>query len=102
MVRIEGPLAGRTIVITRARAQAAEFVTELEHYGARVLLCPTIEIGDPESYERLDEAIGHLYGYDWIIFTSVNGVDYFLRRMETRSHQIDELDALRICAIGDA
>lgn len=95
-------LAGRTIVITRARAQAAEFVTELEHYGARVLLCPTIEIGEPESYERLDEAIGHLYGYDWIIFTSVNGVDYFLRRMETRSHQIDELDALHICAIGDA
>lgn len=95
-------LAGRTVVITRARTQAAEFVTVLESYGARVLLCPTIEIAEPESYERLDEAVGHLYGYDWIIFTSVNGVDYFLRRLETRGQQIDELDDLRICAIGDA
>ncbi len=95
-------LADRTIVITRARAQAAEFVTELERFGARVLLCPTIEIAEPESYERLDEAIEHLFGYDWIVFTSVNGVDYFLRRLETRGHQIDELDDLRICAIGDA
>jgi uroporphyrinogen III methyltransferase/synthase len=95
-------LAGRTIVITRAQAQAAEFVSELESYGARVLLCPTIEIAEPESYQELDEAIGHLYGYDWIIFTSANGVDYFLRRMETLGHQSDELDRLRICAIGDA
>jgi uroporphyrinogen III methyltransferase/synthase len=95
-------LAGRTIVITRARAQAAEFVTELECYGARVLVCPTIEIAEPENYVPLDEAISHLYGYDWIIFTSVNGVDYFLRRLETRGHQVDELDDLRVCAIGDA
>jgi len=89
-------------VITRARAQAADFVTELESHGARVLLCPTIEIAEPESYERLDEALDHLFGYDWIIFTSVNGVDYFLRRMGTRSQPIDELDDLRLCAIGDA
>ena len=95
-------LAGRTVVITRARAQAAEFVAELERYGARVLLCPTIEIAEPESYGALDEAIGHLYGYDWIIFTSVNGVDYFLRRLETHGAKIDELDDLSICAIGDA
>jgi uroporphyrinogen III methyltransferase/synthase len=96
------PLAGRTIVITRALAQAADFVAELERYGARVLLCPTIEVGEPESYERLDEALDHLYGYDWIVFTSVNGVDYFLRRLKTREHQISELDALRVCAIGEA
>jgi uroporphyrinogen III methyltransferase/synthase len=96
------PLAGRTIVITRARAQAGDFVAALEHYGARVLLCPTIEIAEPESYERLDEAIDHLYGYDWIIFTSVNGVEYFLRRLHVRGHQISELDELRVCAIGEA
>ncbi len=96
------PLAGRTIVITRALAQAADFVAELEDYGARVLLCPTIEIAEPENYERLDEAIDHLYGYDWIVFTSVNGVDYFLRRLKTREHQISELDSLRVCAIGEA
>jgi len=71
------PLAGRTVVITRAQDQANEFVTELEQYGAEVILCPTIEIRELESYERLDEAIEHLYGYDWLIFTSVNGVEYF-------------------------
>lgn len=96
------PLAGRTVVITRALAQAAEFIAELERYGARVLLCPTIEIAEPESYQRLDEALDHLYGYDWIVFTSANGVDYFLKRLEAREHQISELDALRVCAIGEA
>jgi uroporphyrinogen III methyltransferase / synthase len=96
------PLFGRTIVITRALAQAAEFVDELERYGARVLLCPTIEITDPESYEALDTAIDHLYGYDWLIFTSVNGVEYFARRLEYREHSLSELDNLRICAIGEA
>lgn len=95
-------LAGRTVVITRALAQAADFVALLESYGASALLCPTIEIAEPESYARLDEAIDHLYGYDWIVFTSVNGVDYFLRRLTARGHEIAELDNLRVCAIGDA
>jgi uroporphyrinogen III methyltransferase/synthase len=96
------PLAGRTVVITRARPQAGDFVSELEKYGARVIVCPTIEIAEPESYERLDEAIDHLYGYDWIIFTSVNGVEYFLRRLQAREHQTSALDELRVCAIGEA
>lgn len=95
-------LAGRTIVITRARDQAAEFVHELEKYGAQVLVCPTIEIKEPDSYQRLDEAIEHLYGYDWLIFTSVNGVDYFFRRLETLGHDAHELDELKVCAIGEA
>ena len=96
------PLSGRTIVITRALAQAAEFAAELERYGARVVACPTIEITAPESYAPLDEAIEHLYGYDWIIFTSVNGVDYFLQRFSELGHRIDELDDLRVCSIGEA
>ena len=54
---MDQPLAGRTVVVTRASAQASAFVIELESYGAGVILCPTIEITDPESYERLDEAI---------------------------------------------
>jgi uroporphyrinogen III methyltransferase / synthase len=96
------PLSGRTIVITRARAQADEFVAELEQFGARVIVCPTIEIDEPESFERLDEAISHLYGYDWLIFTSVNGVDYFLRRFKATGHDVSEIDDLRVCAIGEA
>jgi uroporphyrinogen III methyltransferase/synthase len=96
------PLLGRTVVITRALAQAAEFAAELERYGARVVACPTIEITAPESYAPLDDAIENLYGYDWIIFTSVNGVDYFLKRLIELGHETSELDDLRVCSIGEA
>ena len=96
------PLAGRTVVITRAQNQADEFVTELEQYGAEVILCPTIEIRELESYERLDEAIEHLYGYDWLIFTSVNGVEHFFKRLTARERDASDLDELKVCAIGEA
>ena len=96
------PLAGRTVVVTRAASQATAFITALESYGASVISCPTIEIAEPESYERLDEAIDHLYGYDWLIFTSANGVEYFLRRFTTRGLKVEELDELKVCAIGEA
>ena len=96
------PLAGRTVVITRAQNQADEFVAELERYGASVLLCPTIEIRELESYERLDEAIEDLYGYDWLIFTSVNGVEYFFRRLKIGNRDISDVDELKVCAIGEA
>ena len=95
-------LAGRTVVVTRAASQASEFVTELERYGAKVIICPTIEIAEPESYERLDEAIDHLYGYDWIIFTSTNAIEYFLRRLNARGVKVEELDEIKVCAIGVA
>src|SRR6185312_9165267 len=83
-------------------SQAEVFVTALENYGANVISLPTIEITEPESYQRLDEAIDHLYGYDWLIFTSANGVEYFLRRLATRGIAIAELDELKVCAIGEA
>jgi uroporphyrinogen III methyltransferase/synthase len=96
------PLAGRTIVITRARAQAAEFAAALEAEGARVVACPTIEIVAPESFAPLDEAIENLFGYDWLVFTSTNGVDFFLRRLATLGRDAAALDELRVCAIGAA
>jgi uroporphyrinogen III methyltransferase/synthase len=96
------PLAGRTVVITRAQNQAEEFVTELEQYGAQVILCPTIEIRELESYERLDEAIEHLYGYDWLIFTSVNGVEHFFKRLKAHERDASDLDEVKVCAIGEA
>lgn len=96
------PLLERTIVITRALAQAAPFAAALESYGARVISCPTIEIVEPESYAPLDDAIENLFGYDWLTFTSVNGVDYFLRRLNTLGRDVSELDELKVCAIGIA
>lgn len=96
------PLAGRTVVVTRAASQAGEFVAELERYGATVIICPTIEITEPDNYERLDEAIDHLYGYDWIIFTSANAIEFFLRRLNAREVNAEQLDEIKVCAIGQA
>ena len=89
-------------MITRALAQSAEFAAELERYGARVVACPTIEIVEPESYGVLDEAIANLFGYDWLVFTSTNGVDFFLRRLAHLGRDASELDDLKVCAVGDA
>ncbi len=96
------PLAGRTVVITRALAQAGEFAAQLEAYGARVVACPTIEIVEPDTYAPLDQAIENLYGYDWLIFASANAVDFFLRRLAALAHDTSELDELRVCAVGTA
>lgn len=94
------PLEGRTVVVTRAASQAADLTTMLEGFGANVIICPTIEIREPDNYDRLDEALDHLYGYDWIIFTSTNGVEFFLKRLTTRGQQISDLDEIKVCAIG--
>src|SRR5918999_1245646 len=96
------PLEGRTVVVTRALKQAAEFAAALEGYGARVVACPTIEIVDPESYAELDESIENLFGYDWLVFTSANGVDFFLRRLAATGRDANDLDELRVCAVGTA
>jgi len=97
---MDKPLEGRTVVVTRAASQAAELTTLLESYGAKVIVCPTIEIREPDNYERLDEALDHLYGYDWLIFTSTNGVDYFNKRLMARGLNLEDLDEIRVCAIG--
>ncbi|MCA1816188.1 MAG: uroporphyrinogen-III synthase [Acidobacteria bacterium] len=96
------PLEGRTVMITRALAQSAELAAELGSYGARVVACPTIEIVEPESYAALDQAVEDLFGYDWLVLTSANGVEFFLRRLANLGHDVSELDDLRVCAIGAA
>jgi uroporphyrinogen III methyltransferase/synthase len=97
---MDRPLEGRTVIVTRAASQAADLTTLLEGYGANVIICPTIEIREPDNYERLDEALDHLYGYDWLIFTSTNGVEFFLKRLTHRGQQIADLDEIKVCAIG--
>lgn len=95
-------LSGRTIVTTRAKSQADEFAAELARYGADVVYCPMIEIQPLESYDRLDEAINHLYGYDWLILTSANAVHYFFERLSALGHDSSSLDEIKVCAIGEA
>jgi uroporphyrinogen III methyltransferase/synthase len=97
------PLFGRRVVVTRARAQAGELSEKLERLGAEVLEFPTIEIQPPEDFGPLDAAIRDLDSFDWLIFTSVNGVEAFLRRL---AHHGLDLRAVprdaQVAAIGPA
>ena len=95
-------LSGRRIVVTRPRAQAQRFIDLLEQQGAEVIAFPTIEIVPMASYERLDAAIDQLAIYDWLIFTSVNGVQYFMDRVRTRQKEVASLHHLQIATIGPA
>lgn len=76
------PLAGVTVLVTRAKAQAAKLVAALEEYGATVLAMPVIQLVDPEDWEPADSAIDSLDAYDWIVFTSANAVERFMRRVK--------------------
>jgi uroporphyrinogen-III synthase len=97
----ERPLEGLTIAVTRAREQAGDLAEKLEALGARVIEFPTIEIRPAEDYRALDAALSRLSTYDWIIFTSANGVRFFRERAELRGIALDGF-AGRVCAIGPA
>ncbi len=74
------PLAGRKVLITRARAQAGSLARELRSRGARVLVAPVIKFVPPKSLKPLDRALKRLGEYDVLVFTSANGVDRFFER----------------------
>jgi uroporphyrinogen III methyltransferase / synthase len=96
------PLFGKGIVITRPDTQTEEFSALLQSYGARVIHFPTIRIVPPETHDALDRAIEHLSYYQWIIFTSANGVSFFMKRLRELGKDIRDLKGVRICAIGPA
>ena len=95
------PLFGKRIVVTRARAQAGALSTRLEALGAAIIEIPAIEIRPAADYGPLDRAIANLPSYDYLIFTSANGVRYFVERMDRSAADFRALRA-RICAIGPA
>lgn len=96
-------LFGRRVVVTRARAQAGELSAELERLGAEVLEFPTIEIRPPADFGPLDAAIGDLDSFDWLVFTSVNGVDAFVGRLSHHGLDLRAVPcAANIAAIGPA
>lgn len=94
------PLFGKRIVVTRARAQASDLSNTLKELGAQVIEFPAIEIQPLPNYQQLDEAIRQIESYDWVIFTSVNGVDYFTDRLLTQDRDWRDLKGSKICAIG--
>ncbi len=94
------PLFGKTIVVTRACAQASALTAKLEELGARVAEVPAIRIVPPASYAPLDAAIAKLETYNWLIFTSANGVEAFLARLRAAGRDCRALHAAKIAAIG--
>lgn len=96
------PLFGRSVVVTRAREQASGLAQELGRLGADVIQCPTIEISPLPDYAELDAAIARLSEYAWLIFTSVNGVRWFWKRLEAAGKDSRALGLCRVAAIGPA
>ena len=94
------PLFGKKILVTRAREQASLLIDQLEDLGAECLEAPAIKIVPPASFAALDESIARLATYQWLIFTSVNGVDYFYRRLRVAGLDSRALGSLKIAAIG--
>ena len=95
------PLFGKRIVVTRAQDQASEFIERLRALGADAVELPMISIQPPQDPAPLDGAIECLSSYDWLIFTSANGVRFFLDRLDRSRFDLRSLKA-RLCAIGPA
>lgn len=99
------PLFGARILVTRSRSQASELVRQIEDLGGETYEFPVIETVMPTSPERLDEtgkALQHLEQYDWVFFTSVNGVEYFFKHLDRLGKDIRGLHSARIAAVGPA
>ena len=93
-------LFGRTIAVTRARAQASDLVSMLEKEGARVIEFPTIAIEEPEDFSSIDAVVSAPETFHWLIFTSVNGVDSFMERLMAAGGDARALSSCRIAAVG--
>ena len=92
------PLFGKRIVVTRAREQASELKRLLEESGAEVLQFPTIQIAPPASWDSLDRVIDGRY--DWLVFTSTNGVSSFFQRLFAKGKDVRALAGTKVAAVG--
>ena len=97
------PLFGKKILVTRSRAQASKLTRQLEELGAECIEAPAISLKDPaDAYRALDKALGDIDKYNWLIFTSTNGVEHFWQRLEKAGKDARALASAKLCAIGSA
>jgi len=96
------PLFGRTVIVTRSREQASEFSGLLREQGARVIELPTIGIGPGPDPQSVKKALLRLAEYDWIVFTSANGVRIFLDALRRENLDVRAMGRAGLCAIGPA
>ncbi len=96
------PLSGKRIVVTRTRKQAGALSDQLRHLGAEVIELPTIRIEPPSDVRALAELVQDAHGYDWIVFTSPNGVTAFFEMFYKLYDDARDIGGARIAAIGPA
>ena len=94
------PLAGVRVLVGRARHQASALSAGLRELGAEVIEIPFIEIRPPRSYKPLDSALKRITDYDWLILTSVNGVDALAGRLDRLKIKPETLRSIQVAAIG--
>lgn len=94
------PLAGVRVLVGRARHQASALSSGLKDLGAEVIEIPFIEIRPPRSYKPLDAALKRIAEYEWLILTSVNGVDALASRLKHLKIKPGSLSLVRVAAIG--
>jgi uroporphyrinogen III methyltransferase/synthase len=96
------PLFGQRILVTRAKGQSASFISALERFGAEAIEFPTIKITPVDDYSIFDKAVSEIDSFRWLVFTSVNGVNYFVKRLNQLSVDIRDFKGIKIAAIGTA
>jgi uroporphyrinogen III methyltransferase/synthase len=96
------PLFGQTILVTRPAEQGLSLRDTLRELGARVLLQPAIEIGPPNNWTAVDKSLQRLNKFDWIVFSSQSGVEWYLRRLMVMGGDLRSLGPVKIAAVGTA
>jgi uroporphyrinogen III methyltransferase/synthase len=96
------PLFGKSVLVTRPKHQAGDLASRLDQLGAKVHLLPAIEIHDPPDWGPVDRALERLGSFQWLVFTSVNGVHALVGRLRKTGRDLRALGAIRLAAIGPA
>lgn len=94
------PLFGQTILVTRPLHQSSSLVDPLAELGAEILIHPAIEISDPPDWSPVDDALSRLDQFDWLVFSSANGVRYLLSRLLASARDMRALSHVKLAAIG--
>ena len=96
------PLFGQRVLLTRPRHLADDMAQQVLERGGEPLVLPVVEVAEPLSWEPVDRAIAGLEGYDWLVFTSVNGVAFFFDRLRQQGRDLRVLARCKLAAIGPA
>lgn len=96
--KADDPKTERTVLLGNTEGRIHAVLIE---NGFKIVTWPQLALQPPSSFTGLDEAIENLFGYDWLIFANDYAVRFFLRRFSEQGHDVNELDPLRVCAIGE-